>query len=115
VTRGAYEALAALAGARLSRPLPARYAVDGALPLCSSAVYVILDADLRVRYVGSVARADPDALRRRVREHGARQGWRWAVVIPLLAETPAREVRRIEGVIGRALFPPDNRRLPFAA
>jgi hypothetical protein len=115
MTRAIYDALAAMAGIWLASSLPVRYPVDGRMPRASSAVYVVLDADCRLRYVGSVARADPDALRRRIREHGNRDGWRWAVVIPLAPNTPVREVRRIEGAVGRAVFPSDNRRLPTAA
>jgi len=85
------------------------------IPDVSTAVYVAFDADGRVRYVGSIARAKP-GLVDRFREHLASrrqaQWWTYIWVIELLPDTPIATVRWLEGVVGRTLEPTDNRRLP---
>jgi hypothetical protein len=110
-----YDAVCDLAGDALALRLPRRFGIDARLPSTRVGVYIVLDAMSRVRYVGSVARADAGAASSRLREHGARLGWRWVLVIPLREDTTASRVRRIEGDIGRILRPPDNHRLPRSA
>lgn len=80
-------------------------------------VYVACDARNRVDYVGSVCRQRLDGLARRISEHEAKDPERWALWrkiwwIPMHTNAPKQAVRRAEGIIGRALLPPRNQRLP---
>jgi hypothetical protein len=115
VTPALYDAVCDLAGEALAARVPKRFAIDGMVPPASAAIYIVLDAVGRVRYVGSVARSDAAAATSRLREHGVRLGWRWVLLIPLRDGTAATRVRVIEGEIGRILRPIDNRRLPRSA
>lgn len=79
-------------------------------------MYVAVDCVGIIRYVGSVCRTRPAAVRERTAEH-VREWWKerhWThlYVVPLAAETPSATVKMIEGRIGRRLKPADNRRLP---
>jgi hypothetical protein len=76
------------------------------------AIYIVLDMNERVVYVGSVSRDDERGLSRRLQEHGLRHGWKWLVVIPLVPSTPTTRVRELEGAVGAVLRPTHNRRLP---
>jgi len=80
-----------------------------------TAVYVVVDAEGRTCYVGSVRR-DSGGLASRLAEHlsnpAKRATWHTVWVVPLRPEVPTAEVRRIEGVIGAHLGPYASRQLP---
>ncbi len=111
-----YRVLCAYAGPSLSWAHP--WPVPAVLPFpleAAAAVYVVEDDVGTCCYVGSVSRG-PGGLAARVAEHlddpHKRTRWETVCIIPLRPETPVREVRRIEGVIGAHLGPYLSRRLP---
>lgn len=77
-----------------------------------NAVYVVCGWSGRILYVGSTS----TGLRRRFTRHLADLtrtiDWTTVYVIPLLDDTPLKEVRRIEGRVGRATGPAQNKALP---
>ena len=86
-------------------------------PDLSSAVYIALDYDGVVRYVGSVDRTHgglPERIAEHRRNRFESRYWVSLWVVSLRPETPRETVRRIEGAIGRALTPVDGHRLPVA-
>jgi hypothetical protein len=118
---GSYYQLALLVGSNLSHPLPQPFLFDGGLgPLpipISCGIYVAFDPSWAVAYVGSVARPEnPRGLEARVNEHLREQRkafiWLGIYVLPLHSTIPAKEVRRLEGHVGRVLRPLMSMRLP---
>ena len=98
---------------------PRRYEASAAqLPRSARAVYIAVDWRGQVSYVGSVARSGGGGVAQRFTEHlRARHEaryWTHLWVVQFHDGTPANTVRWLEGVIGRALAPPDNKRLPTA-
>ncbi len=114
-----YDALSEYAGSFLLEAVGEAIHVGSGeeVPAYSTAVYVAVGVDGSVLYVGSVARPnDPTGLRARIdehlRKHERSQGWDQIHVIPLLADTPLMEVRRIEGRVGAHLAPSMSQALP---
>lgn len=111
-----YRILCSYAGSYLVRPHPWPVPAAEPFPLeFSTAVYIALDAGGQCCYVGSVCRAI-GGLRERVAEHLGdpvkRATWHMIWVLPLVADSPRDEVRRIEGVVGAHLGPAFSYRLP---
>lgn len=106
------------AGALLLKPLPKAAYVDEIDGIEASAgVYVVCTRDDEVLYTGSARRpSDPHGLVRRVREHlrkeHRRMRWHRVWLVPMKAEATLSEVRLVEGMIGRDLRSPENRKLP---
>ena len=79
------------------------------------AIYIACDWAGNVLYVGSTSAG----VRRRIRQHCAvyarGRDWSDVWVIPLRDDTPLRQMRRIEGLVGLALRPLKTRSLPRAA
>jgi hypothetical protein len=106
--------LAAYAGAWLdpAGPIgPCPFGPSVALGV-KNAVYVVCAWSGRILYVGSTS----VGLRRRFTEHlrdfAKTIDWTTVYVIPLLESAPIAEIRRIEGRVGRATAPAQNRALP---
>lgn len=81
----------------------------------SKAVYIILDSQKNICYVGSVSRMDDGALASRMREHATlpnRQHWHSVMILPIKKEVPETEVRKLEGLVARRLRPHDSGRHP---
>lgn len=113
----AYSIVACYAGDRLAEATPDPYpAAASALPDASHAVYICVDADGVVDYVGSVARSDDGGLRARFAEHlrtkPRARYWTAIHVVALSPDTATVDVRTIEGRIGSHLQPAGNHRLP---
>ena len=112
-----YKLLIAYAGRHLAWAHP--WPVPASVPFSlnpEAAIYVACDVEGTCRYVGSVTRAQGFGLAGRIAEHlgefEKRRLWHTIWVLPLHAETPVDEVRRIEGVAGAHLGPSDNKWLP---
>jgi hypothetical protein len=115
MNRVLYGQLAAMMGSWLTKPMPRLFSTAGVVPAVGTAVYVGMRADRSVDYVGSVCRPkDATGLATRLREHRARERWRYVVVFPLDPATPSATVRILEGAVGRITRPTRNRRLPSA-
>ena len=104
----------------LAKPHPRRYPVAvETLPDAERAVYIAVDAEDQVRYVGSVARCGAGALRQRINEHlqlrPSALTWTGVWVVELHPGTPRETVRWAESLIGEELSPTDNARLPISA
>lgn len=86
------------------------------LPDYECAVYIAIDMEGRVDYVGSVSRVGVRGAATRLREHladNARlRAWNMLMLVPLHPATPREAVLRIEGRVGAHLGPSRNRRLP---
>lgn len=81
----------------------------------AKAVYIVLDAQRIICYVGSVSRVDAGALGSRMREHANvpnRQHWHSVMILPVKPEVPESEVRKLEGLVARRLRPYDLGRHP---
>ncbi len=79
------------------------------------AVYIIIDDDGYVAYVGSVCREGDFAVCDRMKEHSkisGRNKWDRVHILPLNSDLPESEVRKIEGKVGKRLNPYDNQKLP---
>jgi len=105
------------AGALLLSPLPAPGYVDELSVRASSGVYVMCSTTDDVAYVGKARRpSDPYGLVHRVWEHlqdgDRRLRWLRAWLIPMRPEAMTRQVELVEGMIGRDLGCPENKRLP---
>ena len=115
-----YAVAAALAGESRAGYLPRPYRVAGGaphvVPVRAKAVYIAVDGAGVIRYVGSVSRSRPTAIRERLAEHlrqwFKQRNWSEVYVVPLFPNTAPNLVKGIEGRIGRRLKPTDNRRLP---
>jgi hypothetical protein len=85
-----------------------------ALPGNGPVVYIVGDLMNQVAYVGSSMTGASGRLRVHLAEPAKRRTWRSVWLIPLSANTPESEVRRIEGRVGARLHPTGSRRLPKA-
>lgn len=113
VSASRYRDLCALVSGALDRPSP-RIQEAGSACESSVAIYLlghrepVMNAFV-VDYVGSTVRHESDASSR-VREHlrdpRKRRRFSCQVVLPLRVETDLSEVRRLEGVVARALGVP---------
>lgn len=73
------------------------------------AIYVVCDWAGHVVYVGSTIRGVGNRLGQHLHDAERTLSWATVWVIPLRADTPVHEVRRIEGLVGRAVLPADVR------
>ena len=81
----------------------------------AKAVYIVLDSQRNICYVGSVSRSDAGALGSRMKEHSMipnRQHWDSVMILPIKPEVPEGEVRKLEGLVARRLRPYDLGRHP---
>lgn len=78
----------------------------------TKAVYIVCDWAGHVRYVGSTIRGADARLGQHLADVERTLEWATVWVVPLVNQTPIEDVRRIEGLIGRALGPADTRTLP---
>ncbi len=81
----------------------------------TKAVYIILDSQRCISYVGSVCRNEAGALGSRMREHATvpnRQHWNSVMILPIKPDVPESEVRKLEGLVARRLRPNDPGRHP---
>lgn len=113
-----YRIISSYAGRWLSWSHP--WPLPAVLPFplrVTAAVYVVIDGEGRICYVGSVCRGPGSGLADRLAEHlddpDKRARWQAVWVVPLRPHTAPAEVRRIEGVIGAHLQPYGSRRLPM--
>ncbi|MGW0965803.1 hypothetical protein [Streptomyces sp. NPDC002516] len=119
--RGIYTALAALCGTALLESMPEERSVDpDSLPSASCAVYIAVDADGAVCYIGSVCRPrDAHGLSNHISEYVLKlpkaQKWKGLYVLPLRSTTSELEVRRITGDIVGWMIPYDRERWPRAS
>ena len=89
--------------------------IDPAMPAGPPrAVYVVCDWGGRVLYVGSTAAGVRNRLRQHCADVGRTRDWAEVWTIPMRADTPVQELRRVEGLVGLALRPRRNRALPSA-
>ena len=106
------------AGELLLEPLPRGAYVDEIEDIPATAgVYIVCTRDDEVLYTGSARRpSDPHGLVRRMREHlrkeQRRMRWHRVWLVPMKARATLGEVRLVEGMIGRDLGAPENRKLP---
>jgi hypothetical protein len=106
------------AGELLLEPLPeGAYVDEVGETTATSGVYIVCTRDDEVLYTGSARRpADPKGLVRRMREHlrkeQRRMRWHRVWLVPMKVEATLREVRIVEGMIGRDLGAPESRKLP---
>lgn len=80
-----------------------------------SAVYIAIDEEGEVSYVGSVCRVNSQGLRGRISEHlrsSRGRTWRFISIVPLRSGTPLSQVRLLEGRIARILEPHSTFRIP---
>lgn len=110
--------LAVYAGELALPPLPAPGFIDEHGDVFASAgVYVIATRADHPLYSGSARRPmDPQGLVHRMLEHRRRQDrrlrWLRAWLIPMSPRATLRQVQLVEGMVGRDLGCPENRRLP---
>lgn len=114
-----HEEIARHAGDHLIRPLPKPFFIDelGFDVPASCGVYIVCTKSDDVLYVGSACRPHARAgLAQRVREHhrdGSRRlRWLRVWLLPMKRNTEKQHVELIEGMVGRDLGCPDNKRLP---
>ena len=118
MTKSRYEESAAHAGKFLLTPLPRAGFVDEHEEVTASAgVYVMCTRTDEILYTGSAHRpGDQRGLVLRMREHlreeSRRMHWQRAWLVPMSAEATQWQVRLVEGMIGRDLGCPANKRLP---
>lgn len=75
-------------------------------------VYIVCDWAGSVLYVGSTTCGVKARVISHLRDVDRTLGWAVVWVVPLLDTTPTSTVRRIEGLIGRALRPSQTASLP---
>ncbi|GAB3852582.1 hypothetical protein ACFPIJ_64295 [Dactylosporangium cerinum] len=116
----AYETACDLAGAALLRRVPVAATLlqiteEKVWSEFAAAVYIAADSTNAIRYVGSVARSGRSGVGDRIQEHvraGRATRWIRLMVVPLVPDTEASLVRRVEGRVGAVLRPADTMRLP---
>jgi len=77
----------------------------------SNVVYIVLDAQNVVAYVGSTNRSISERLSEHVKIDN-RSNWIRVMIIPLKAGLLDSELRMYEGMVGRRLRPYNNSKLP---
>jgi len=77
----------------------------------SKVVYIVLDAQNVVAYVGSTNRSISERLSEHVKIDN-RSNWIRVMIIPLKAGLLDSELRMYEGMVGRRLRPYNNSKLP---
>src|SRR4051812_14020471 len=112
-----HEEVARHGGALLVRPLPKPSFIDELAVMASCGVYIVCTRSDEVLYVGSACRPWAHAgLVRRVREHHAdghrRLRWLRVWLLPMKPDVGRRRVELFEGMVGRDLGSPENKRLP---
>lgn len=85
--------------------------------MATAGVYIVCTREDEVLYTGSARRpSDPRGLVRRMREHlqkeQRRMRWLRVWLVPMKTEATLRQVRLVEGMIGRDLGAPESRKLP---
>lgn len=119
--RATYAALTDLCGPYLIRAIPEEFPSDPDLmPDSSCSVYIAVDPQGRVCYVGSVCRPkDGRGLASHLGEYlhdlPKTEKWRGIHILPLRSDTPEPEVRRIGGEVAGWLLPYDRERWPQAS
>src|SRR4051794_21836913 len=105
-----YRTLAQYAGEHLAATWAEPIAIGAGAPLpdCSAGVYVAIDVDGSVAYVGSFYRpGDSRGGASRISEHlrnsSRFRSWNLLYIFPLKADTSLSDVRRIEGRVGAHL------------
>ena len=81
----------------------------------SKAVYIILDVDGFVTYVGSVNGIGKARLSERMKEHSRINGrakWDKVMIIPLVDDVTQNEVFKYEGMVAALLKPYDSKKSP---
>jgi hypothetical protein len=86
--------------------------IPKALPNHRTAIYVAERANGRTAYVGQTRQTVAVRLAQHMRTWDRATRWAWVWVIPLLDETPDRELDYVEGRVGTWLRPVDCLRLP---
>lgn len=72
-------------------------------------VYVVVDADDVVQYIGKVCREDPSAIRDRfANHHASRDTWDGVWLLPLRDDCPNHVVETLEASMIRAYRPTGN-------
>lgn len=117
MTPARHEEVARHGGDLLIRPLPKPSFIDELDMLASCGVYIVCAKSDEVLYVGSSCRPSGCAgLVRRVREHhrngSRRRRWLRVWLLPMKSDADKRQVELVEGMVGRDLGSPENRRLP---
>jgi hypothetical protein len=84
----------------------------GGIPGNGPVVYIVSDLMNQVAYVGSSMTGAAGRLRLHLAQPAKRRTWRSVWLIPLSANTPESEVRRVEGRVGARLRPTGSMRLP---
>ena len=77
-------------------------------------VYVVLDKESRVTYVGSTIRSIAERLAEHIKIDN-RINWDRVMIVPLKNGIVEAELRKFEGLIGRRLRPYDNSKLPHSS
>src|SRR4051812_30572554 len=113
MTEDRYRSACAFAGRWLAaaRPWP-EPAGHGMMTTANVGVYIICDWAGRVVYVGSTTCGIKARVAAHLRDVDHTLAWTTVWTVPLRDDTPAAAVRRIEGLIGRALRPTETRVLP---
>lgn len=105
-----------MAGMWMGENLAVRFAlsrgIPRALPTHPTAVYITERANGRTAYVGQTRQTVPLRLAQHMRTWERATTWGWVWVVPLLDETPDRELDHVEARIGEWLRPLDCGRLP---
>ena len=74
-------------------------------------VYIVLDGENLVAYVGSTIRSISDRLSEHIKIDN-RSNWERVMIVPLKDGIVDAELREYEGLVGRRLRPYDNSKLP---
>ena len=117
MTPSRHDEVARHAGDLLLRPLPSPTFIDELDLLVSCGVYIVCTKSDEILYVGSACRPRGRAgLVRRVREHhrngSRRRRWLRVWLLPMKPNADKRQVELVEGMVGRDLGSPENKRLP---
>lgn len=114
MTESLYRSACAFAGRWLATarpwPEPAGHAMT---TTALAGVYVVCDWAGAILYVGSTRCGVRNRVIGHMRDVDRTLLWATVWVIPLADATPSATVRRIEGLIGRALRPSQTRQLPL--
>jgi plasmid rolling circle replication initiator protein Rep len=82
----------------------------------SKAIYIILDTQAQVSYVGSVNGVGEARLSERMREHSritGRSNWDRVMIVPLVDDVSQKDVFKYEGLIAALLKPYDSKKSPI--
>ena len=111
-----YAIARSMAGVWMADSVPVRFSlsrgVPRALPKNNTAIYITERRGGRTAYVGQTRQGVAVRLSQHMRDWSRATQWAWVWVVPIVDETPACELSRIEGRIGVWLHPTDCRRFP---